>query len=268
MEKVHLERVGTTMEAGHTWIDTLYEKNTENPTDNSDKGAIIYADVQDHGRGSKGRHWESSTIGNVYVTYVIPMQSFALDKFTLLPAIIALSVHKALSPYLQESQHQLRIKWPNDVLDDSGRKISGSIIETYRGFLLVGIGINIVNVDRSSPSFKVNGGGRVPCSLSELVEDGTTLPSAEEVIDKMYWECILPYVKMIGNDVGNVEREKNGEKILGEWSAHVDWSVPVTLRDDPVQTKWIPLRVTKDGFLRIKHPETGIEKTLIDSYLE
>ena len=276
MEKVHLARVGTTMEAARAWVDALYEKGDDS-VGGSSKGAIIYADVQDQGRGSKGRQWESSTAGNVYVTYAIPLQSLALDKFTVLPAIIALSVCKALSPYLGGSRHRLRVKWPNDVLDERGRKISGSIVETHREFILIGIGINVVDVVTSSPSFSsssssssfpfMGGGGRVPCSLKDLVVDGAVLPSVEEVVDRMYEEGLKVYVGMVGNDVACGERERNGEWILREWSEYVDWSAPVMLRDDPQHVKWIPLMVTKEGFLRIRHPETGVEKTLIDSYL-
>lgn len=142
-----------------------------------------------------------------------------------------------------------------------------------------------MNVVTSAPSFSVpsssslssplmssfpfmEGGGRVPCSLKDLVADGTvSLPSVEEVVDRMYEECLKVYVGMVGNDVECGERERNGEEILREWSGYVDWSAPVVLREDPQRVKWIPLRVTKEGFLRIKHPETGVEKTLIDSYL-
>lgn len=265
MEKIHLERVGSTMTAGHSWIDALYEKGDDHTAKDS-KGAIIYADIQDCGRGSKGRSWESSTLGNAYVTYVIPQNTIALNKFTLVPAIVALSVHRTLSPYLRGTQHQLQIKWPNDVLDESGRKISGSIVETYREFILIGTGINIVGVVKTSPSF-AGEGGRVPCSLRELIAEGAELPGVEEVVERMYEEGLKVYLGMIGCSVEEAMKERNCEKILTEWSEYVNWTVPVVLREDPSHTEWIPLRITKEGFLVVRHPQTQEEKTLIDSYI-
>ena len=269
MQKVHLERVGSTMDAGRSWIDALYnEKSGSNTTPTITTvpavGAIVYADAQDSGRGSKGRHWDSSVVGNVYVTYVIPLSSVALDKVTLLPAIVALSVLKATESFLPSQRSLLlRIKWPNDVLDSAGRKLSGTIVETHRGYLLVGVGVNVVGV---APGAAADG-GRTPCSLKDLV-GSSPLPTAEEVIDRIYDGYLAPYLRMLSGDLEEPVREKNGEAIVEEWSRYVDWTAPVVLREDISRIEWTPVRVTKDGFLCVRHPLTGELRTLIDSYLE
>lgn len=115
--------------------------------DGAPEGTLVVADVQTQGRGRSGRNWASPQ-GNLYMSLVLrPTESAAV--VAQLSFAVALSVFDLMAPYLTE--HDLRLKWPNDVLVD-GRKISGILLESSTtpdnklAWLIIGVGINIANV--------------------------------------------------------------------------------------------------------------------------
>ena len=104
----------------------------------------ITATRQTAGRGRRGRVWVAPT-GNLSATLLIRPKRSPTDCAQLSFAA-ALAVADMLSHHT--SAHQIRLKWPNDVLVD-GRKIAGILLESESGadglatYLAIGIGINL-----------------------------------------------------------------------------------------------------------------------------
>lgn len=111
-----------------------------------EKGPLwIVAARQTQGRGRRGRVWQAPP-GNLSATLLIRPDRPA-SECAQLSFAAALAVSDMLSLYA--SAHDIRLKWPNDVLID-GRKISGILLESQTGpdgamtWLAIGIGVNLV----------------------------------------------------------------------------------------------------------------------------
>lgn len=99
-------------------------------------GLVIRADSQSAARGQRRRDWLSGTGGS--------WQSAAL-RCPLVPAatlFIGIHVADALNARLPGAP--LRLKWPNDLLQD-GRKTAGILCEYSSGHLVAGVGVNVAN---------------------------------------------------------------------------------------------------------------------------
>ncbi|HKF70180.1 MAG TPA: biotin--[acetyl-CoA-carboxylase] ligase [Stellaceae bacterium] len=108
---------------------------------------LVWARKQTAGRGRGGNAFVSPP-GNLYVSMILrpprPAASVAQLGFAA-----ALAVGEAVAPRLP-SGHDLRYKWPNDVLVDGG-KLAGILLESSAGqdgalaWLVVGMGVNVAS---------------------------------------------------------------------------------------------------------------------------
>jgi BirA family biotin operon repressor/biotin-[acetyl-CoA-carboxylase] ligase len=115
--------------------------------DKAPEGTLVVSGEQTKGRGRSGRDWASPP-GNLYLSLLLrPHESAAVAAQHSFVA--ALSVHDFIAPLLR--QHDLKLKWPNDVLVD-GRKVCGILLESATApdgglaWLIIGIGINVASV--------------------------------------------------------------------------------------------------------------------------
>lgn len=111
---------------------------------NKGENALIFADKQTGGRGTKGRLF-SSKIGGVYATKLDFYQNFPAKNAFIIMAKAATAVCKTLEDFGLSPC----IKWPNDIYV-SDKKICGILIENaFEGnqikYSIVGVGINVVN---------------------------------------------------------------------------------------------------------------------------
>lgn len=101
-------------------------------------GLAVLAVRQTHGRGSRGREWQSLP-GNLALSVVLRPSGSEVGHWALLAAV-------ALADALQAAP--VRVKWPNDVMLD-GRKLGGVLVDTEwapRGglaWLVIGFGANL-----------------------------------------------------------------------------------------------------------------------------
>jgi BirA family biotin operon repressor/biotin-[acetyl-CoA-carboxylase] ligase len=115
------------------------------------EGTIIYANHQTKGKGQRGATWRSE-IGQNITASVILKPYFLSQKDTFyLSKISALAVYDALTDILTNSQYDIKIKWPNDILINR-HKIAGILIEnTFNAsslqYAVIGIGINVNQVN-------------------------------------------------------------------------------------------------------------------------
>ncbi|NLG10603.1 MAG: biotin--[acetyl-CoA-carboxylase] ligase [Coriobacteriaceae bacterium] len=114
------------------------------------KPLVVISSEQTAGRGRLGRSWVSLP-GGLYISFALQPQA-TLQQATTLPLILALALRSVLQEFCTTKIH---IKWPNDLLADTG-KLCGILVETHNvplaltetssdpwPILIVGIGINV-----------------------------------------------------------------------------------------------------------------------------
>lgn len=125
------EEVGSTMDKARDLIAELKQG----------MAGLVLARSQNKGRGRQGRVWQEAESA-FYGTFVLK-SSVKIDNFFCLPLVVGLSISEMFSEFDCGST----IKWPNDVLSLSGKKLSGILIEYVKegdlNVFLVGIGINL-----------------------------------------------------------------------------------------------------------------------------
>ena len=102
------------------------------------EGAAFRAKIQTEGRGRHGRNW-SSPQGNLYVSVVLYPQR-PLAEWASLSLVASLALADALARF--RPSHDIRLKWPNDVLY-KGLKCAGLLLEKKDNAVILGLGVNI-----------------------------------------------------------------------------------------------------------------------------
>ncbi|MBP7478191.1 MAG: biotin--[acetyl-CoA-carboxylase] ligase, partial [Chitinophagales bacterium] len=123
---------------------------------------VIMSHAQPAGRGQYGNVWLSEPHKNLTFSYLhFPNQVRPDNQFNL-NIKVSLAIHRALARILQplETQHELKIKWPNDIYLDN-KKIGGILIEnTIQGQFIesciIGVGLNILQTDFGHLSHKAS----------------------------------------------------------------------------------------------------------------
>lgn len=104
-------------------------------------GAVL-AVRQTGGRGQLRRPWVSSP-GNVHVSLVLPGLPGQGPWREAAPDLLPLVAGYMCAEALDSLGADIRIKWPNDLLQ-SGRKVGGLLIEERNGLVVLGVGLNVV----------------------------------------------------------------------------------------------------------------------------
>jgi BirA family biotin operon repressor/biotin-[acetyl-CoA-carboxylase] ligase len=109
---------------------------------NAPEGAVAVAEHQTAGRGRRGRSWDSPSGLNLTFSVGLRPALAARDAWRM-AAAAGLAVRDAARPFGHVS-----LKWPNDVVDDAGRKVAGILIETVIdgarvAEAVIGMGVNV-----------------------------------------------------------------------------------------------------------------------------
>jgi BirA family biotin operon repressor/biotin-[acetyl-CoA-carboxylase] ligase len=143
------------------------------------EGLVIWALRQTAGRGRHGRNWESPE-GNLYCSLLLrPVcETKDFSQYAFVAALALYDVVKALAP-----KAGITLKWPNDVLAD-GKKISGVLLESGPGWLVAGMGLNILNHPE---------GGLYPAtSLQALGVQTDPKTALDKLLERIvHWQAIL-----------------------------------------------------------------------------
>lgn len=105
------------------------------------EGLVIFAERQTHGRGRRGRAWESAAGLGLWFSIVLRPQ-VSRERWSRLALLCAAAVLRGLQSALPALQ--VTWKWPND-LECSGRKFCGILVETASTYAVAGIGINALH---------------------------------------------------------------------------------------------------------------------------
>jgi BirA family transcriptional regulator, biotin operon repressor / biotin---[acetyl-CoA-carboxylase] ligase len=120
------------------------------------EGFVVWALKQTAGRGRHGRRWESPE-GNLYCSVLLHPKTNP-ESVGHYSFVAALALYDTVKEFLPSAV--VTLKWPNDVLVD-GRKISGILSEAGEGWLVLGMGLNVLHHPQDtlypSTSFAANG---------------------------------------------------------------------------------------------------------------
>lgn len=159
---------GEEMLPDYVFADAEYRANA--PLEDG-HGLLAVSEVQESGRGRRGRNWVSPKGSGIWMSIILRPE-MAPEKASMLTLVMAMAVRKTLSKYLDDCL----IKWPNDIVA-GGRKVCGILTEfgirDDRWFVVCGIGIN-VNQDSFPDELK-----KIATSL--YLETGTCY-NREEII--------------------------------------------------------------------------------------
>ena len=149
MSKAEIESLISTKWAGRhvVYYDETDSTNTrakELGEKGAEHGTLVIADRQNAGKGRRGRSWESPEGTSIYMTILLrpDMMPVKAPQMTLLMAIAAT---KGIG---QVAGLEARIKWPNDNVSLSGKKLCGILTEMsaeidYINYVVIGIGVNV-----------------------------------------------------------------------------------------------------------------------------
>lgn len=100
--------------------------------------ALVVCREQTAGRGRRGRTWASS--GGSSLTL-----SVAQAAAGTVPAGLSLAAAVGAAEAVEARGFPVRLKWPNDLVGQSGGKVGGILVEAGGGRAVAGIGINLAD---------------------------------------------------------------------------------------------------------------------------
>jgi BirA family biotin operon repressor/biotin-[acetyl-CoA-carboxylase] ligase len=116
------------------------------------EGVVAVADHQTAGRGRLGRSWEAPAGANLLLSVLLRPAIEPGDRH-LATTAVALAAVDAIGVLGLVGRTDVSVKWPNDLVDASGRKLAGVLAESdlasatpAEGLpapVVVGIGINV-----------------------------------------------------------------------------------------------------------------------------
>lgn len=113
-------------------------------------GAIIIANSQTAGRGTRGRSFFCARGAGFYITFLFPGGSAPRAAESIPTVFAAVAVCRAVE---NKTQKRPSVKWINDIILND-KKICGILtqkIKTPRDYTIVGVGLNIVKPPEGYP---------------------------------------------------------------------------------------------------------------------
>jgi BirA family transcriptional regulator, biotin operon repressor / biotin---[acetyl-CoA-carboxylase] ligase len=212
----------------------------------AEEGTLVVAEIQNRGRGRRGKTWISPP-GGVWMTIILrpDIPPYQAPQLTLVTGV---AVAKTLK---EELNLDVGIKWPNDILIGK-KKVCGILTEVNASvdkvnYLVIGVGIDM-NVD-------------VPVFPSELQKDATSLKNE---LDTEINGALLVQ-KFLLNFENIYKKFKDGKfpEILNEWramSSTIGNNVEVRTRGKTVRGEAVG--INKDGILILELEDGSLIKII------
>ena len=160
---VRLASTPSTMDALHA----LAEAGAE-------AGTAVVAEVQESGRGSRGRGW-SSPRGGLWLSVLARPRAAALEVLSLRAGLAVAELLETLG-----AEGRIALKWPNDLMLDD-RKCGGILCEArWQGatpaWVAIGLGLNVTNAVPPALSETATGLASI---LPALTTEALVIPMVE-----------------------------------------------------------------------------------------
>lgn len=130
-------------------------------------GLMLLTGVQSHGRGRLGRKWMDRQGLGLAVTFAIDAAKYQRPELAI---GVGLAACRSVEAALEGLPARCGLRWPNDVVERlasgaPGRKYAGVLIEQRGKCLLVGVGINVLQLEADWP-------GEIAKSAVSLAQSG------------------------------------------------------------------------------------------------
>jgi len=153
----------------------------------ADDGALAVADVQNAGKGRRGRAWITPPGMNIAMSLLLKPQ-IAPNSAPMITLVMALAVARGIR---EVTGLNTQIKWPNDIVVN-GRKVCGILTEMdmeidYIRAVIVGVGIN-VNESSSedfAPEFR-DTATSLKMECGETIERSLVIAACMEAFEDCY----------------------------------------------------------------------------------
>lgn len=137
-------------------------------------GTTVVAGVQEAGRGSRGRSWESP-VGGLWLSYLCRPRAATLELVSLRAGLALAEVLDTLG-----AAGRIALKWPNDLMLDD-RKCGGILCEArWQGaepaWVVIGLGLNVTN---AVPATMADRATRLVAALPGLTPEALVEPVVE-----------------------------------------------------------------------------------------
>lgn len=159
-------------------VDSTNRFVTERPATHSGHGVLCVTEIQQAGRGRRGRSWVAPFGSGICMSLGWLFDSLP-PAFSALSLVVGVALTRALRGI---GAHEVGLKWPNDVLWQ-GRKLAGVLIE-MRGepdgpaHVVIGIGLNLSLPDASKQQLLEQ-----QANVTDLHEVlGTLAPARNELV--------------------------------------------------------------------------------------
>lgn len=130
MRIFHFDELGSTS-------DYLKDKKDKKQWD------LVIADIQTSGRGRRGNLWVSPIGAGLFSFALKEDPNLSMEEYSKLPLIAGTALLEGLKNMVELDY---KFKWTNDIyLFD--KKLSGILVEKVGDFFIIGIGININNLE-------------------------------------------------------------------------------------------------------------------------
>ena len=181
---------------------------------------LVAAEHQHSGRGRQGRQWLAMPGGSLLFS-----ARFFLHRPIAECGGFALACGVAAAKALEKITSQAKIKWPNDIVADGGKKLGGILIEMIpqsKGVAaVVGVGLNLMMSDSllriiGQPSAGLNSIARESFSRAALLADvysainDAAIVFGESGFDSFRAESIRRHAIAIGDEIAF--HHSSGEK--------------------------------------------------------
>jgi BirA family biotin operon repressor/biotin-[acetyl-CoA-carboxylase] ligase len=100
------------------------------------KAIIVSTNKQTAGMGRQGNVWHSNE-KSLTISFTFPLHST--------PTLTPLQIGLLIADFFKEQK--LKLKWPNDIMTDDGKKCGGILCHKDGEFLVVGVGLNLFASD-------------------------------------------------------------------------------------------------------------------------
>lgn len=211
-------------------VSSVLDVATELSSEFEKKNALILAKKQTKGRGQQGRTWEqvSDAFLGCLVFSDCKIEALKLPAFSLVVAI-------QLAAIMGESGVNAGVKWPNDVLTQDLKKISGVLLETDRNNsdrllnLKIGIGVNF----RGSPE-----------GATSLAEEGSSINDIPLFASKVFSRCHAAYL---------VFKDQGFRPFVADWNTHdLFWGKEIVFQEGGRVYTGMGRGVNAEGQLQIE----------------
>ncbi len=214
--------------------------------ENAEEGTIVVAEIQNRGKGRRGKTWISPP-GGVWMSIILrpDIPPYKASQLTLVTGV---AVAKTLN---EELNLNVGIKWPNDILIGN-KKVCGILTEVNAtmdkvNYLVIGIGIDM-NVD-------------VPMLPSDLQKGATSLKN--ELDTEINGALLVQKFLLNFENIYNEFKDGKFPEILNEWramSSTIGNNVEVRTRGKTVRGEAVG--INKEGILILEMEDGSLRKMI------